>query len=160
MYTYMCPVDIDCTVLDAGTVYYSLSNLGSKNISVNKLVLQTMSSTGSGNTKCMFAVARAHSMAPTGGTTVSYTKLNGDFPDSSVDIRKSNTGLTMGGAVVQPYFLEIALRTGSEGHISQHTFSGNGLIIPPGQGIVILADGVMVADSSLHGTIEFEEGLK
>jgi hypothetical protein len=118
------------------------------------MTLQTMSATGSGNTKCMFAIARANSVMPSGGTAVSYSKLDTEAKTISMDIRKSQTGLTVAGTTIDPYFTEIALKTGSEGHILPLEF-GDTFVISPGQGIIIEADGDMVSGASLHGSIQF-----
>lgn len=156
MQQYLCPIDLDFTTLTTGTVYYSLFNTYTHNMGINKISLQTMSATGSGNTKCMYAFARASGTIPTGGTVISYTKMDTSNTTVSLDIRKADAGLTVTSTVIDPYFFEVAIRTGSDGQQIEHTFDNdNGLIIAPGQGIVILADGAGIAGASLHGSIEF-----
>lgn len=150
----MCAIDLDLVTLTGGTVYYSLFNTHSRDVYINKLNLQTMSATGSGNTKCMFAIARANSTVPSGGTVVSYSKLDTESKTITMDIRKSNTGLTVAGTTIDPYFTEVALKTGSEGHILALSFEDT-FVISPGQGIVIEADGDMVSGASLHGSVQF-----
>ncbi len=154
MFNYMCAIDLDLVTLTNGTVYYSLFNTHARDIYIDKLNLQTMSTTGSGNTKCMFAIARANSTAPTGGTAVLYSKLDTESKTINVDIRRSNTGLTITGTTIDPYFTELALRTGSEGHIFEFDFNGK-FVLSPGQGLIIEADGDMVTGSSLHGSVMF-----
>ncbi len=112
-----------------------------------------MSATGSGNTKCMLGIARASGTVPSGGTAVTYTKMCRENATVSMDIRKNNAGLTVGGTVIDPYFTEIAIRTGSDGHVFDYTFDDLGLVLSPG--IVILADGDLITGASLHGHIEF-----
>ena len=154
MYNYMCAIDLDLVTLTSGTVYYSLFNAHTHDVYINKFLLQTMSATGSGNTKCMFSIARANGATPTGGTIVTYTKTNTQFKTINMDIRKSTTGLVTTGTNIDAYFIELAVKTGSDGHMFPFDF-GDSLVISPTQGIIIQADGDMVSGASLHGTIQF-----
>lgn len=154
MYNYMCAVDLDLVVLTSGTVYYSLFNTHTRDVYINKIMLQTMSATGSGNTKCMFALARANTTPPTGGSVVNYSKLDTESKSISMDIRKNNSGLVTTGTSIDPYFTELAVKTGSEGHVFNYDFNRD-FVLCPGQGIVIEADEAMISGASLHGSILF-----
>lgn len=156
MLKYIVPIDLDFTNMASGTVYFSLFNTHVENISIFKVNTQTMSSTGSGNSKCMLGMARANGTPPTGGSVVAYTKFDMDFGDISVDIRKDPGGLAPVGTTIYPYFTEIAVRTGSEGHIIPRDYGEDyGLVLAPNQGVVIVSDGNLVSGTSLHGNIIF-----
>ena len=152
---YMSNIDVEVSTLTSSTVYYSLYNSYSQNINVTKCIFQTMSATGSGNTKSAFGIARSKGTVPSGGSIVSYSKNATDSPNLPIDVRKSSTGLTT-GLVIEPYFMEMAVRTGSDGHIITYIFDGDaGFVLSPSEGIVILADGAMIAGASLHGCFEY-----
>lgn len=156
MLKYIVPIDLDFTTMTSGTVYFSFFNTHHENISIFKVNTQTMSATGSGNTRCMLGMARATGNIPTTGTIVAYTKFDTNFGDIGVDIRKSPTGLSVAGTTIYPYFTEVAIRTGSDGHIIPRDYGEDyGLVLAPGQGIVIVSDGELVSGSSLHGNIIF-----
>lgn len=157
MYKYICPIDLDFQTLTSGTVYYSIFNTGTQNLSINRMMIQTMSATGSGNTKCMLAFARAKGTTPTGGSVVNYTKMHTDNPSITISIRKADTGLT-NTSVIDPYFMEVAVRTGSDGHVFVYDLDDYyGLVLTPTQGMVIIADGDVVSGASMHGSIEFSQ---
>jgi hypothetical protein len=151
---YIVGVDVDPTTLIDGTTYYSIYNSHTKNVYIKAMHLQTMSANGSGNSKCTFALARTTGTAPTGGRTMTPAKMATDATSVSINVKSDNTGLITTGSVISPYFMEIALRSGSEGSFSNINFNDD-FVLAPGEGLVIMADGALIAGSSIHGSIEF-----
>ena len=115
-----------------------------------------MSTPGSSNTKCTFALARFQSdTAPTGGSVNSLIKMHTSNPTINVEIRTSATGVSMNGAIIESYFIEVPVKTGSDGQVISYIFDDeDGFILCPKQGLAVYADGDMIAGASLHGSIE------
>lgn len=154
LYRYIAPIDIDPSVVTSNTVYYIFQNTGSQNIQIDRLNLQTMSATGSGNIRSMFGIARVKGPTINTGTVVSSAKINTNDPAASVNIRFADAGIDISSQQRDSYFANIAVRTG-DGGVFLHYIFEDGFILAPTEGIVLAADGELTPDSSLHGAIKF-----
>lgn len=154
---YVCKIAAAPTTLTAGTVYQAFINTGDKSLRVMKLHLQLDSADSGGGANSIYRFARIKGI-PTGGTQLTATPYDTDYPVSDMLCLRNQAGLNITGIDISAYFLERSIVSKTTGNAHTVVFDGEeGFILKPNEGICIAADNNVISGSGVYGCIEWCE---
>jgi hypothetical protein len=159
---YMTKIEIVPTTLNAGTTYFSMRNLGTKDIHIHRILLYSSFSGVNAATRSIFEIERFTTATPTAGTAQTAVKKATSFPTSNVtDIRFAPGGLTTTNVVFgDPFTLvnvtnQLSYQTAFQ--IEYPEEQDNRLILAANEGLCIRANTAIVAGAALLGSIDWDE---
>jgi hypothetical protein len=162
---YLARIDSAPTLLAAGSAYHTLFNpAGSgKTLKVHNIDLQigfAGVNVASRSTMEILRYAATAPAVPTGGAVFAAIKASPDFDASIALIRSADGGLGVVGLVLEEPFFDFSVTNQVNCNFNCPWLATNAedkLVIPPGHGLLILADTVIVAGAYFTGAIHWEE---
>lgn len=159
---YSVLVDLaPATTLTDGTSYFFMKTTGAKTALIRKVEL-TASFTGTAAASVSsYRIERFTGTTPTGGTALTPVKKKNTYSASTITAGFLNTGLTTSGTTIEPSFVRLS-------HMNQlatvpidlnFTEFGEGsyFCLDVGEGLLIRANGALVAGTRLTGAIFWAE---
>ena len=163
---FAVPVEVfpNTTLVD-NTTYLSIYNnsLTVKMLIKHFLLVATFAGVAAA-TRSVFKIQKFDTAAPSGGTTLTPVAFDSSKPASVVsELRFEPTGLVTAGVNFLPYWHEIpitsALNYSGTSNIDFTPDDDDCLILHPGEGLAIRAEGVIVAGAGLAGSFYWKEQL-
>lgn len=156
---YLCKIATAPTVYTEDTVYQAWINTDIVSMFIRRMHLQLDSADSSGQpATSVYAFGRCRG-TPTNGTTLTTIRFDNNEEPSKMLCLRNQGGLTMNGIYREDYFLERSILSKTTGAASNIDFGGaeGGLILRPGEGLILFADNTVIAGSGVYGTLEWAE---
>lgn len=161
--SYSAFIQIIPSTLTAGTTYWAMRNLGTQTVFIRRIELKMGFAGTVAASRSVYEIERFNTATPSGGTAITITKMNNNYPTSSVlDIRFAPGGLTTTGVVFESPFHQVAHTNQLNVDTAQDLdFVGNGehaeFVLAVNEGLAIRSTTAIVSGSYLVGSIFWDE---
>lgn len=149
---------VPATTLTSGTVYFALRNGGARSIYVRRFDLQMGFTGTAAASRSSYEIVRFTAGTPSGGTAMAPAKKITSSAASAATVLVAPAGLTMTGATFDAGPIH---RVASPNQVTvsttQDVIFTDELVLAPGEGIVVRANGAIVAGSFLTGSMGWYE---
>ncbi len=158
---YSAFIDVAPSTLVDGTAYWFMRNIGARDCLVRHIELIMGYTGGNNSSMSSYRFERFATATPTGGTAIVPVKHKNSYGATTMTCAFLNAGVTVGAATFESAFWRVA-------HINQLSHlaadlnmtdvgEGPNLELATGEGLILRANGAVLAGSRLVGGVYWSE---